>query len=135
MIHGHFHSFVGARAERLSGYHSYLLDEALAGTARNLSSGAEQVHRQFLIGSQHTGDPLDWFQAAAHGSLAPVTGDGARSVFANHQGRAAVRPQTMQWLNACFPLAVNKESGADTSPREHGNRDNDFENRKQSLKV
>jgi len=71
-------------------------------------------------------------------SQAPVTGrvtDAASNVFANRQGRAAVRQQTEQWLNACFLLAVNKESGAHASHREPWNSDNDFENRKQCLKL
>src|ERR1039458_7319268 len=38
--------------------------------------GAEPVHQQFLTGSQHAGDLLDWFQAAAHGSLAPGMQEG-----------------------------------------------------------
>ena len=61
--------------------------------------------------------------------------DGANNAFANRQGRAAVRQHTEQWLNACFPIAVNKESGAHALHREPGNRDNDYENRKQCLKV
>jgi hypothetical protein len=84
------------------------------------------------------GDPLDWFQAAALGSLAPATvkvTDGASNAFSNRQGRAAVQQQTEQWLNVCFPIAACKESGAHTSHRDPGNRDNDFENRKECLKV
>ena len=61
--------------------------------------------------------------------------DGASNAFANRQGRTAVRQHAEQWLNACFPIAVNKESGAHTSHREPGNRDNDYEDRKQCLKV
>ena len=90
------------------------------------------------MGSQHTGDLLDWFEAAAHGRLAPVSvkvTDGASKTFSNRQGRAAVRQHADQWLNTGFPIAFCKESGARTSHRESGNSDEDFENRKQCLKV
>jgi pimeloyl-ACP methyl ester carboxylesterase len=61
--------------------------------------------------------------------------DGANNAFANRQGRSAVRQHAEQWLNSCFPIAVNKRSGALASHREPGIRDNDYENRKQCLKV
>jgi hypothetical protein len=43
--------------------------------------------------------------------------------------------RTVSFLSTCFPIPVFKESGPHTSHREPGNRDNDFENRKQGLKV
>ena len=90
------------------------------------------------MGSQHTCDLFDWFQAAAHGSQAPVTvkvTDGASNAFSNRQGRVAVWQRAEHWLITCFSMSVCKESSAHTSHREPRNSDNDFEDRKQRLKV
>src|ERR1019366_3745422 len=67
---GHFHGFIGSKAEGSSGNHSDLVVEPLDSASRDLSFSAEPVHQQILVSSQHTRNLLDRLQATAHGSLA-----------------------------------------------------------------
>jgi pimeloyl-ACP methyl ester carboxylesterase len=61
--------------------------------------------------------------------------DGASNAFQNRLGQAAVRQHTQQWLKLCFPLTGLKNPDVSTSRREPGNREHDFENSQQCLKV
>lgn len=71
MIQGYFHSFIGAKTIRASGYHSDFVVQALDGTAGDFTFGLEPVQQQAFVRAQHPCDLFHWFQAAPQCPFGP----------------------------------------------------------------
>ena len=72
MIEGHFHSFVSAKAVGSSGNYSDFVVEALDGAIGDLTFGTKPIEDQRFMSAQHLGNLFHGFEAAAHGTEAPI---------------------------------------------------------------